>query len=61
MIVRVNVVLNRTVVVDGEQENDWRTDNLTDNRRLFNCDNRQIETHQLLITTQGPEEFRVNK
>ena len=34
-----------------EQENDWRTDNLTINRRLFNCDNRRIETHQLLITS----------
>ena len=34
LIVRVNVVL---------------TIYLTNNRRLFNCDNRQIETHQLLI------------
>ena len=33
------------------RENDWRTDNLTNNRRLFNCDNRRIETHQLLITS----------
>jgi len=24
---------------------------LTNNRRLFNCDNRRIETHQLLITS----------
>ena len=31
--------------------NDWRTDNLTNNRQLFNCDNRQIEMHQLLITS----------
>ena len=28
-----------------------RTDNLTNNRRLFNCDNRWIETHQSLITS----------
>ena len=28
-----------------------RTDNFTNNRRLFNCDNRRIETHQLLITS----------
>ena len=34
-----------------EWENDWRTDNLTNNRQLFNCDNRRIETHQLLITS----------
>ena len=27
-------------------ENDWTTDNLTNDKRLFNCDNRQIETHQ---------------
>ena len=33
------------------RENDWRTDNLTNNIRLFNCDNRRIETHQLLITS----------
>ena len=26
-------------------------DNLTNNRRLFNCDKRRIETHQLLITS----------
>ena len=24
----------------------WATDNLTDNKRLLNCDNRRIETHQ---------------
>ena len=29
----------------------WRTDNLTNNRRLFNRDNRRIETHQSLITS----------
>ena len=30
------------------QENDWTTYNnyLTNNKQLFNCDNRQIETHQ---------------
>ena len=33
------------------EENDWRTDNLTKSRRLFNCDNRRIEMHQLLITS----------
>ena len=33
------------------RENYWRTDNLTNNRRLFNCDKRRIETHQLLITS----------
>ena len=27
-------------------ENDWTTDNLTNDKRLFNCDNRQIKTHQ---------------
>ena len=29
------------------RDNEWRTDNLIDNRSLFNCDNRRIETHQL--------------
>ena len=29
------------------RENDWTTDNLTNNRRLFDCDNRRIETHQV--------------
>ena len=29
------------------RENDWTTDNLTNNRQLFDCDNRQIETYQL--------------
>ena len=33
------------------RENDWSTDNLTNNKRLRNCDNRGIETHQLLITS----------
>ena len=33
------------------RENDWRTDNLTNNRRVFNCDKRRIETNQLLITS----------
>ena len=28
------------------RENDWTTDNLTNNKQLFNCDNRRIETHQ---------------
>ena len=28
------------------QDNDWTTDNLTNNKRLSNCDNRQIEKHQ---------------
>ena len=28
------------------QENDWTTDNLANNNRLFNCDNTRIETHQ---------------
>ena len=28
------------------RENDWTTDNLTNNKRLFNFDNRRIETHQ---------------
>ena len=28
------------------RENDSTTDNLTNNRGLFNCDNRRIETHQ---------------
>ena len=26
------------------RENDWTTDNLTNNKRLFNFDNRRIET-----------------
>ena len=30
-----------------QRENDSTTDNLTNNRGLFNCDNRLIETHQL--------------
>ena len=29
------------------RENDWTTDNLSNNRRLFNCNNRWIEAHQL--------------
>ena len=33
------------------REDDWGTDNLTNNRRLFNYDDRRIETHQLLITS----------
>ena len=28
------------------RENDWTTDNLTNNKWLFNSDNRRIETHQ---------------
>ena len=28
------------------RENDWTTDNLANNRRLFNCDKRRIETHK---------------
>ena len=28
------------------RENDWTTDNFTNNKRLLNCDNRRIETHQ---------------
>ena len=30
------------------QENDWTTDNLTNNKRLLICDNRRIETHHSL-------------
>ena len=28
------------------RENEWTTDNLTNGKQLFNCDNRQIEMHQ---------------
>ena len=28
------------------QENDWTTYSLINNKQLFNCDNRQIETRQ---------------
>ena len=28
------------------RENDWTTNDLTNNKRLFNCDNRRIGTHQ---------------
>ena len=28
------------------RENNWTTDTLTANKRLLNCDNRRIETHQ---------------
>ena len=28
------------------RENDWTTDDFTNNKRLLNCDNRRIETHQ---------------
>ena len=28
------------------RENDWTTENLTNNKRLFSCDIRRIETHQ---------------
>ena len=43
---RTNDLLTRSSKTNYEK-NDWRTDNLTNNRRLFNCDNRRIETHQL--------------
>ena len=29
-----------------ERQNHWTAENLTNNKRLFNCDNRTIETHQ---------------
>ena len=41
------VPYNRFIDEMKRRENDWRTDNLTNNKRLFNCDNRRIETHQL--------------
>ena len=28
------------------RENDWTTDNFTNNKQLFHHDNRRIETHQ---------------
>ena len=28
------------------RKNDWTSDNLTNNKRLIKCDNRQIKTHQ---------------
>ena len=31
------------------RENDWTTNNLTNNRRLFNCDKRQIETPPIIL------------
>ena len=33
------------------RENDQRSDNVTNNRQLFNCEKIRIETHQLLITS----------
>ena len=38
-------------LIDKFKQNYRRSENLTNNRRLFNCDNRRIETHQLLITS----------
>ena len=39
-------------LIDEVKQNWLREhDNLTNNRRLFNCDNRRIETHQSLITS----------
>ena len=29
-----------------QRQNDWTAENLTNNKRLFKCDNRRIETHQ---------------
>ena len=29
-----------------QRQNDWTAENLTNNKRLFNCDNGPMETHQ---------------
>ena len=44
-------VINLKRLIDGLKQNllrknDWTSDNLTNNKRLPKCDNRQIETHQ---------------
>ena len=39
---------------DQIRENDWTRDNLKDNRRLFDCDNRRIEKHQLHYESSQP-------
>ena len=40
-----NLTLEFSIDEIKRRENDWRSDNLTNNRQLFNCDNRRIETH----------------
>ena len=42
-----NLTLEVSIDEIKRRENDWRTDNLTNNKQMFNCDNRRIETHQL--------------
>ena len=42
------------------QENDWTTDNLTNNKRLLNCDNRRIETHHSLHRVFIANNIRLN-
>ena len=53
---RFAVCLMLKVSIDEikRRENDWRTDKLTNNKRLFNCDNRPIETHQLHYESSLP-------
>ena len=42
------------------QKNDWTTDNLTDNKRLLNCDNRRIQTHHSLQRVFIANNIRLN-
>ena len=42
------------------RENDWSTDYLTNNKRLFNSDNRRIETHQWDYESLQPITTRLN-
>ena len=42
-----NVRLIDEIKQNQLRKNDWKTDNLTNNRQRFNCDKRGIKTHQL--------------
>ena len=42
------------------RENDWTTNNLTNNKQLFNCDNRQIKMHQWHYESSQPITSRLN-
>ena len=42
------------------RDNDWTTDNLTNNKRLSNCENTRIEKHQWHYESSLPITWRLN-
>ena len=53
--------VTRTVQTTCWRENGWKTDNVTNDKRLFSCDNRRIEIKRINDITSLHSQSRLNR